>query len=148
MKYAKAIILLVFFLVSLCTLAQIGHSEFLSFDFELPQKTHSDSLEFHVNRIAQKNEVHSQFIGRSGINSSSYESFESLRDHLTTDELFGLLQHDSLPVRVYAFLAITSNDSSLKKVAWSEFKGKKQKAMYLNGCIGSYLSAKKIIKHF
>ncbi|UGU14235.1 hypothetical protein LS482_10975 [Sinomicrobium kalidii] len=82
--------------------------------------------ETYVSFIANINEVQSAGIGVALANSEVYDSFEGLYQVANINDLYPLLEHDSVAVRVYAYLAIVLKDSTLRESAWGKMKGKKE----------------------
>lgn len=107
-----------------------------------------DSIDYYVNQIAIKNEVHSEHIGFGGSKSDIYIVYERLRDNLKTKDLFPLLKHDSTAVRIYAYNAIIEKDSTLSERAWKEIKGKNDLVHTQSGCLGMNETIRNMIKGY
>lgn len=97
--------------------------------------SHKVSTDNYVKIIAATNEMHNEHIGITGSTSEVYKAYESLKENCSFSELYPLLKHDSSAVRVYAYQAIVSKDSTQQERAWKELKGKDDLITTFSGCI-------------
>lgn len=104
-----------------------------------------DSTEFYVNIIAKANQVHSEHVGYGGSKSEIFSAYEWMRNNMKIKEIFPLLKHDSTAVRVYAYKAIITKDSTMSARAWQNIKGKNDLVFTLSGCIGGCRTIESII---
>lgn len=111
-------------------------------------KFNQDSSDYYINKIAIKNEVHSEHIGFGGSESQIYIAYERLRDNLNIEDIFPLLKHDSTAVRIYSYYAIVEKDSTMSERAWKELKGKNDLVYNQSGCTGMNETIQNVIKGY
>lgn len=93
----------------------------------------------HLDRLtrflAAKKRVESENVGFSGSFSEVYQVYAQLREQASLEQLRLLLQHQSVNVRYYALLALTSRDPEQKDSHYQQLAGKYDNLEYLSGCV-------------
>lgn len=106
---------------------------------------YQDSTEFYVKLIARTNEFQSAHTGYGGIKTDVYSAYEWMLNNLNVKEIFPLLKHDSAAVRIYAYKAIITKDSTLFDKAWQDLEGKNDTVITQSGCIQGFRTIESII---
>jgi len=100
-----------------------------------------------VDSIAKENIVECEVVGITGSPSSIYKEFERLKTNASKEELFQLMNHDSLAVVSYSSYALIDRNIIAPSKLLERFVNEEENVSTFCGCIMSEESISSLIYH-
>jgi len=109
---------------------------------EVAKETNIDSL---ITGMIQGDCVYESAVGFGGAYTKEYACFERLSELLSEKELFELVEHRNANVRLYAYKALTNEESEYLEEAKSRLKLDTSSVCTFSGCMQMTMKLKDII---